>query len=204
MLLSLTITVLRLILFKGYLVAKIYLRSKSSARRGNHQLRYPTPAERLPWILLGAVTVIAYGFTQFIHFSHRGSLYRTQTGATERPAWLPERRKISDRQTFPENTSRVFRVKGNSRLVISWRNPKQCDQEIVLQYRQSPSTDLVLSEAVLVGQSGNKIFPKVGDTQWHVQWIARPKATNEASCVNANYGAMPPKAEVRGFTEFAR
>ena len=121
----------------------------------------------------------------------------------ERPVWLPEKNRIGGRATFPENTSRVFRVKGNKRLVISWRNPKQCDQEIVLQYRQNPTTKLALSEAVLVGQSGNKIFPKVGDTRWHVQWIARPKATKDPSCVNADYGAMPKKAQVAGFTEFA-
>jgi hypothetical protein len=195
------ITVLRLILFKRYLVAKSYLRSKSSARRVDHQLRYPKPAEMTPWILLGVIIVMLYWWVRFDETAHRRfSFFLTkQDTVSMKPATTTPR--IGARITIPLNGSSSFKVRAGQRLVVAWKNPKQCKQEILLLYRQNLTIDTALLEARLSGLSGNKIFSESTDTSWHVQWHLQPKKAKDLACVNADYGYLPVQAEVEAFLE---
>ncbi|MFM1975242.1 MAG: hypothetical protein RL145_88, partial [Pseudomonadota bacterium] len=98
-------------------------------------------------------------------------------------------------------TPQEFKVNPDKRLVVSWRNPYQCDQEVLLSYRPSDNSEAALKTEVLAGLSGNKIFPLVGKTSWQVQWQVRDKDKPEPGCKNANYGSMPENVEVFGFQE---
>ena len=194
-------TVLRLILFKGYLVAKNYLKRKPSARRVVRQLRYPSTSEMTPWVVLGVIIVMLYGWVRFDETAHRrfSFLLTKQDSISMKPA--TGIRRIGARIKIPLNGSETFKVRAGQRLVVAWKNPKQCEQEILLLYRQNLKIDTALLETRLSGLSGNKIFSESTDTRWHVQWHLQPKKTIDLTCRNADYGYLPDQAEVEAFFE---
>jgi hypothetical protein len=196
-----TFTVIRLTLFKGYLVAKNYLRSKSSARRVDRQLRFPSTSEMTPWIVLGVLIVMLYWWVRFDETARRSFsfLLTKQDSISMKPA--ASTRRIGARIKIRLNGSESFKVRAGQRLVIAWKNPKQCDQEILLLYRQNLTIDTALLEARLSGLSGIKFLSEPTDTSWHVQWHLQPKKSMDLTCRNADYGYLPDQAELEAFVE---
>ncbi|MCA3694311.1 hypothetical protein [Aquidulcibacter sp.] len=158
----------------------------------------PHPSETAGWFALGLVIAFVYLIGKAF-FTIEWS--RPYSGSGSNGVYLPEPLNASRKIKIPAGTTQEFKVDPGKRLVVSWRNPYQCDQDVLLTYRPSANPDAVLKTEVLAGLGGNKIFPQAGETSWIVQWQLRDTKTAEAGCKNANYGAMPENAEVFGFTE---
>ena len=163
-----------------------------------HRAEAPHPSETAGRIALGLVIAFIYLIGKAF-FTIEWS--RPHPGSPSKGIYLPEPLNASRKIKIPAETTQEFKVDRGKQLVVSWRNPYQCDQDVLLSYRPSANPEAVLKTEVLTGLGGNKIFPKVGNTSWIVQWQVRDKKTTESGCKNANYGAMPDNAEVFGFTE---
>lgn len=158
--------------------------------------RLPTPSETIGWIALGLVIACIYWTTKALL-----ALDRQKSAGQFEQVYLPEPLNTSRKTKILKDTPQQFLVNPDRRLVVSWRNPNQCDKEILLSYRPSDNSEAAIKTEVLPGLGGNKIFPLVGKTSWQVQWTLRDKAKRELGCTNADYGAMPLDVEVFGFTE---
>ena len=158
--------------------------------------RLPTPSETVGWIALGLVIVCIYWTTKVLLL-----LDRQKSAGQFEQVYLPDSLNTSRKTKILKETPQEFLVNPDRRLVVFWRNPNQCDKEILLSYRPSDNSEAALKTEVLPGLGGNKIFPLVGKTSWQVQWTLRDKAKRELGCKNADYGAMPLDVEVFSFTE---
>lgn len=158
--------------------------------------RLPQPSEMVGWIALGLVIAFIYLTTKALI-----QLERQKPNAQSEQIYLPEPLNVSRKTKILKEAPQQFLVSPDRRLVVSWRNPNQCDKEILLSYRPSDNSEAAIKTEVLLGLGGNKIFPLVGKTSWQVQWSLRDKATKELGCKNADYGSMPLDVEVFGFTE---
>ncbi len=165
-------------------------------RVDSDQSRLPTPGETVGWIALGLVIVCIYWTTKALLL-----LDRQKSAGQFEQVYLPDSLNTSRKTKILKETPQEFLVNPDRRLVVFWRNPNQCDKEILLSYRPSDNSEAALKTEVLPGLGGNKIFPLVGKTSWQVQWTLRNKATKELGCKNADYGSMPLDVEVFGFTE---
>jgi hypothetical protein len=158
--------------------------------------RLPTPSQTFGWIALGLVIAFIYWTTKALL-----ALDRQRSAGQFEQVYLPDSLSTSRKTKIPKEAPQEFLVNPDRRLVVFWRNPNQCDKEILLSYRPSDNSEAALKTEVLPGLGGNKIFPLVGKTSWQVQWTLRNKATKELGCKNADYGSMPLDVEVFGFTE---
>lgn len=165
-------------------------------RVDSDQSRLPTPSETVGWIALGLVIVCIYWTTKALLL-----LDRQKSAGQFEQVYLPDSLNTSRKTKILKETPQEFLVNPDRRLVVFWRNPNQCDNEILLSYRPSDNSEVALKTEVLPGLGGNKIFPLVGKTSWQVQWTLRDKAKRELGCKNADYGAMPLDVEVFSFTE---
>ena len=165
-------------------------------RVDSDQSRLPTPSETVGWIALGLVIVCIYWTTKVLLL-----LDRQKSAGQFEQVYLPDSLNTSRKTKILKETPQEFLVNPDRRLVVFWRNPNQCDKEILLSYRPSDNSEAALKTEVLPGLGGNKIFPLVGKTSWQVQWTLRDKAKRELGCKNADYGAMPLDVEVFSFTE---
>ena len=165
-------------------------------RVDSDQSRLPTPRETVGWIALGLVIAFLYLTTKALLL-----LERQKPAGQFEQVYLPDSLSTSRKSKSLKEAPQEFLVNSDRRLVVSWRNPNQCDKEILLSYRPSDNSEAALKTEVLPGLGGNKIFPLVGKTSWQVQWTLRDKPTKELGCKNADYGAMPLDVEVFGFTE---
>lgn len=158
--------------------------------------RLPTPSETVGWIVLGLVIACIYWTTKALL-----ALDRQKSVGQFEQVHLPDSLNTSRKTKILKEAPQEFLVNPDRRLVVSWRNPYQCDKEILLSYRPSDNSEAALKTDVLPGLGGNKIFPLVGKTSWQVRWTLRNKATKEPGCKNADYGSMPLDVELFGFTE---
>lgn len=158
--------------------------------------RLPTPSQTVGWIALGLVIALIYWTTKALLL-----LDRQRSARQFEQVYLPDSLSTSRKTKILKEAPQEFLVNPDRRLVVSWRNPNQCDKEILLSYRPSDNSEAALKTEVLPGLGGNKIFPLVGKTNWQVQWTLRNKTTKELGCKNADYGSMPLDVEVFGFTE---
>jgi len=158
--------------------------------------RLPTPSQTFGWIALGLVIAFIYWTTKALL-----ALDRQRSAGQFEQVYLPDSLSTSRKTKIPKEAPQEFLVNPDRRLVVFWRNPNQCDKEILLSYRPSDNSEAALKTEVLPGLGGNKIFPLVGKTSWQVQWTLRNKAKRDLGCKNADYGAMPLDVEVFGFTE---
>lgn len=165
-------------------------------RVDSDQSRLPTPSETVGWIALGLVIVCIYWTTKALLL-----LDRQKSAGQFEQVYLPDSLNTSRKTKILKEAPQEFLVNPDRRLVVFWRNPNQCDKEILLSYRPSGNSEAALKTEVLPGLGGNKIFPLVGKTSWQVQWTLRDKAKRELGCKNADYGAMPLDVEVFSFTE---
>ena len=165
-------------------------------RVDSDQSRLPTPRETVGWIALGLVIAFMYLTTKALLM-----LERQKPNGQFEQIYLPEPLAVSRKTKILKEAPKQFLVSPDRRLVVSWRNPNQCDKEILLSYRPSDNSEAALKTEVLPGLSGNKIFPLVGKTSWQVLWTLRDKETKELGCKNADYGSMPLDVELFGFTE---
>lgn len=154
-------------------------------------------SETVGWTALGLVIAFIYLTTKALWIEWT----RIPSGSSPNGVYLPEPLNAGRKIKILAGTTQEFKVNPDKRLVLSWRNPYQCDQEVLLSYRPSDNSKAGFKTEVLTGLSGNKFFPLFGETSWQVQWQVRDKEKSELGCKNANHGAMPDNAEVIGFTE---
>lgn len=173
------------------------VRAQIKVKRVDPQrVKKSSASETTGWIALGLVVAFIYLTTKALI-----ALNANAAKPESNEIYLPEPLNVSRKSKIPAQTPQEFKVNPDKRLVVSWRNPYQCDQEVLLSYRPSDNSEAALKTEVLAGLSGNKIFPLVGKTSWQVQWQVRDKDKPEPGCKNANYGSMPENVEVFGFQE---
>lgn len=165
-------------------------------RVGSDRSRLPNPSETVGWIALGLVIACIYLTTKALL-----ALDRQKSNGQSEQIYLPEPLNVSRKTRILKEAPQQFLVSPDRRLVVSWRNPNQCDKEILLSYRPSDNSEAALKTEVLPGLGGNKIFPLVGKTSWHVEWKLKDTEKKDLTCKNADYGSMPLDVEIFGFTE---